>query len=311
MYFIETLLKKGEKQKHQYVIEGVSLPIWTIGGGKEGKTLVVTAGVHGCEYVGIQAAKSLFDTIEALEIKGNLVILPLINKEGFYTGSKQVMPQDGQNLNHIFPGQQDGKFGDKLAYWIEKEIYQVADFIMDLHGGDINERMTPLVFFPASAGEEIKNETQRAAMTMPIEYRIPSSAQTGLYSYAAQKGIPSLLLEIGGSGRWSETEVTLCLSCIKGVMGHLDMIKEQSINKSQKESRQTIYEEAEEEGFWYPYITAGQEIECGQIIGELRNIEDEVITVYRAKVTGTILYYTYTLGVKKGDALIAYGATSV
>ena len=36
---------------------GPSLPVWMVCGVSDGPTLVLTAGVHGCEYVGIMTLR--------------------------------------------------------------------------------------------------------------------------------------------------------------------------------------------------------------------------------------------------------------
>ena len=82
-----------------------------------------------------------------------------------------------------------------------------ADFLLDLHGGDWNEELAPLVFFPCGAGQTVEQETRRAAQALSVSMRVCSTARNGLYSWAAQKGIPALLLERGGNGRWTPEEV--------------------------------------------------------------------------------------------------------
>ena len=73
-------------------------------GCRPGKTLVVTAGVHGCEYVGIEALNRLKQELDPAALSGRVILLPLVNPEGFYQGSKQTIPADGKNLNRMFPG---------------------------------------------------------------------------------------------------------------------------------------------------------------------------------------------------------------
>ena len=297
----------GEKRKVTLTLPGGhQMPVWLMQGTEAGKTLVLTAGVHGCEYVGIQAAKHLFNTLETATLRGRIVILPLINQSGFFSGSKQIMVEDGKNINRVFPGSATGTKSEQIAYWLEKEVYPVADFIIDLHGGDSNEEMTPLVFFPVDAEESVKACAKEAAMCMPVGYRIPSTSKNGLYSYGVQKGVPGLLLEIGGRGRWNAQEVAMCIDCVQGVMGYLEMGISTTQPIDQQESSYTIYEETEKDGFWYPYVTAGSRLQKGQVIGELKDLDDNILAVYHAKVDGVILYYTDTLGVQKGDPLVAY-----
>ncbi|WP_295633364.1 succinylglutamate desuccinylase/aspartoacylase family protein, partial [uncultured Intestinimonas sp.] len=130
---------------------GEGLPVWSLRGRQDGPTLVLTAGVHGCEYVGILALRRLFDSLETASLRGRVLLLPLVNGEGFFTGSKQVVPSDRKNLNRVFPPPPDGTRAERIAQAVVEQVYPQADFLLDLHGGDVNEAMTPLVFFPASA----------------------------------------------------------------------------------------------------------------------------------------------------------------
>ena len=187
-----------------------SVEMTVICGSRPGKNLVVTAGVHGCEYVGIETLNRLKRELEPAALSGRVILLPLVNPEGFYQGSKQTIPADGKNLNRMFPGKPDGTFSSQLARVLEETLYPEADFLMDLHGGDVNEALTPLVFFPASVPESLSAAASAAAESLSVPYRVASTSQNGLYSWAAQCGIPALLVERGDRGLWSEKEVAAC-----------------------------------------------------------------------------------------------------
>ena len=64
----EILIKKGEKKKFKTgYISGVIFC-----GKNEGKTLVITAGVHGCEYVGIETSLRLINELNPKKMSGNI-----------------------------------------------------------------------------------------------------------------------------------------------------------------------------------------------------------------------------------------------
>lgn len=134
---------------------GPSLPVWMVCGVSDGPTLVLTAGVHGCEYVGIMTLRRLFAQLSPAKIRGRVILLPLVNGEGFYIGSKQVVPSDGKNINRVFPPPEEGTPAQEVARTVVEQIYPEGDFLLDLHGGDVNEAMTPLVFYPATAAPEV------------------------------------------------------------------------------------------------------------------------------------------------------------
>jgi len=192
----------GEKRQVKLPVPGgAPLEAWLLCGAHPGKTLVVTAGVHGCEYVGILALQKLVETLDCATLFGQVILLPLVNSKGFFAGVKQLNPADDRNLNREFPGKENGTETQRMAWTIEKLLYPEADFLLDLHGGDWNEELAPLVFFPCGAGQKLEQETRRAAQALSVSMRVCSTARNGLYSWAAQKEIPALLLDSrrGGS----------------------------------------------------------------------------------------------------------------
>lgn len=105
MIFCGIELMPGQKERVPLPVPGAqSLDTVCLCGTALGKTLVVTAGVHGCEYVGVQALRRLAAELDPAELSGNVIFLPLANPTGFYAGAKRVVPEDGVNLNRAFPG---------------------------------------------------------------------------------------------------------------------------------------------------------------------------------------------------------------
>ena len=181
MIFYGNTIAPGEKRIVQLpVTEGLSLEAICICGAFPGRTLAVTAGVHGCEYVGIQALLELAKELDPGRMCGNAVLLPLVNPEGFYDGVKQVVPEDGINLNRAFPGDPGGSISLQMAYILEQALYPAADLLADLHGGDWNEDLCPLVFFPAGNCGEVYQASLEAAKQLKVSYRVRSHARNGL-----------------------------------------------------------------------------------------------------------------------------------
>lgn len=278
-------------------------------GVKPGKTMVVTAGVHGCEYVGIQTVRALIRELNPDVMTGNVVLLPLANRYSFYVGMKAVIPEDGVNLNRAFPGNPDSSLGFRVAYALEEALYPAADFLVDLHSGDCNESLRPLVFFPEAGTEEVNCISREAAKSLTLRYRVRSTAKNGLYSWAVQRKVPAILIERGGQGLWSQAEVDACKADIYALMGHLGIIDGGQENQTQQEIVEVNYVEADADGFWYPLAAADQAICMGEVLGYLESLTGEMIQEVRAKFDGIVLYHTTALGVHAGEALIAYGHT--
>lgn len=304
MIFCGHEVAAGQK-KTILLAEGLEADVYC--GARVGKTLVIAAGVHGCEYVGIEALRRMRQMLDPERLSGNVILLPLINAAGFFEGRKQLVPEDGKNLNREFPGKKDGTRSERLAYTIEQCIYPYADFLLDLHGGDCNEALIPLVFYPAAGQHEINEAALEGAKVLSVPYRVRSVARNGLYSYAVQKGIPSLLVERGGAGLWSEEEIQSCLGDLFRILDYLEIQKTVAEPVRQTEITEAVYEEAEEDGFWYPSVSEGERVQSGEIIGILKTWPEERNIELRARFSGVILYYTTALGVQKGTPLAAYG----
>src|SRR3979409_572742 len=96
-------------------LEKYDWPYIAIVGKVSGPTVLVTAGIHAAEYTGTLAAIRLGREIDPARVHGILLVIPLLNRPGFYERSVYVNPEDGDNLNRVFPGDASGKWGERVA----------------------------------------------------------------------------------------------------------------------------------------------------------------------------------------------------
>lgn len=260
-------LKAGSNTKQTLLLPVAShypIEMTVICGSCPGKTLVVTAGVHGCEYVGIETLNRLKKELDPIDLSGRIILLPPGKSRRLLHGVQTDNPCRWSKfkpyvsleiLRVLFPA--------RLAKLLEETLYPEADFLIDLHGGDVNEALTPLVFFPTTVSDALAAKASAAAASLSIPYRVASTAKNGLYSWAAQCGIPALLAERGERGLWCEDEVTACKRNIFELMAHLKIRPFSDTDLHQEEDRQAVYEEAPK-GFWYPAVShAGQKLKKG------------------------------------------------
>ena len=308
MIFCDTAIKPGTRKAVPLPVPGAdALGTICFCGAEPGKTLVVTAGVHGCEYVGIEALRRLSAELNPAELSGNVILLPLANPSGFYSGARQIVPEDGINLNRAFPGDPKGSLSARLAFAIAERLYPAADFLADLHSGDCNEALRPLVFFPVAGEPAVNQAALAAAKVLTVPYRVASTARSGLYSWAVQTGVPALLIERGGLGLWSEEEVASCCEDIRSLLRHLGILPGENPGRKQTEITEAYYAEAESDGLWYPAAAADTHVEKDALLGRLRDFSGTVLAEIRAPFSGLVLYHSLSLGVRAGDPLIACG----
>lgn len=175
----------------------VKIPITIINGHEDGPTILITAGIHGSEYPGIAAAMELGRDIEPEHVKGLLIMMHPVNIQGFWARREFIVPEDGKNLNRVFPGDPCGTLSERIAYMISSNFFTVADFYVDLHSGDIHESLHPYVYYPGQPTAEIEEKSRSVAKVLNMEYMVRSMATGGAYNYAASTGLPSILIERG------------------------------------------------------------------------------------------------------------------
>ncbi len=64
------------------------------------------------------------------------------------------MPEDGKNLNRQFPGDPNGSYSQILAHALFEQLIRPADFVIDLHGGDMTEALEPFTIYEESPVQE-------------------------------------------------------------------------------------------------------------------------------------------------------------
>lgn len=290
-----------------------SLPVTILHGEKPGKTVLITAGIHGGEYVGIQSAIELSMRLKVEKIAGTVVIVKVVNREAFEKRKGSMGIEDGKNLNRVFPGSPEGTQTERLAWGIEKELFPIADYLIDLHSGDDFEQLTPYVYYAGVAQEQVVKISREMAEQADVPYMVRSTVGSGgCYNHGAALGIPSILIERGGMGAWSEEESHSTRRDVRNILCHLGVYLGQKDHRTYYplEVKDIIYQGATYGGLWYPAKTPGDMIQAGQVLGYVKDYEGKVLEVCRAETEGVILYQTGSLQVEEGGPMIAYGRIS-
>lgn len=290
-------------QGHVQPLDGIDIPFSVIEGATAGPVLLVTAGVHASEYCSIEAAVRLQQT-RPEDIKGTLVILPILNMAGFKKRSIYIMPEDGKNLNRMFPGRPDGTLSERLAHWLTSEVFPNADCYLDLHGGDLDESLMPFTIYPRHS------EPSRAlAVAFGLPVAIASESKSHSISGAASLGIPSLLPEVSGNGLWGDDTVGEMTAGIERVMKHLGMI-DRPVKPAPQATPSFVtmwVPTAPTTGLWYSAVEVGAKVETGQLLGHIRDPFGKLLATITSEKPGTVVYRLTSLSVNEGEALLGVG----
>lgn len=287
----------------------MQIPATLICGSKEGPTVLVTGGIHNAEYVGIQAAMELSRELDAAELHGNVIILPLINRSGFEHRTMSLVYEDGKNLNREFPGRADGTLADKICHTMVEKLFPLADYYIDLHCGDGYEELTPHVYTLGAASPEVNAASDAMARAVNMPYRYPSrNSSGGSYNHAGSMGVPGILLERGCKSLWSREEVDADKEDVYNVLRYLKVLEgpAKTYDEVQRELRYGYFLDAGHTGLWYPVYRAGEKFSKGALLGTVRDYLGNVLEECYAQVNGVVLYETISLNILEGGPMIAY-----
>ena len=151
-------LKCGKRIEVVYDVPGTKeqVPLTLINGCMDGKTVLITAGVHGGEYTGIQSCIELAAELHAEEISGQLILIHPVNMQTFsHAALNGPTPEDGKNLNKIFPGRPEGLLPRRIAYMIWNAFLANTDFYIDMHGGGLQETLVPHVYYANTGSRSV------------------------------------------------------------------------------------------------------------------------------------------------------------
>jgi predicted deacylase len=304
---------RGEKHYGvcEFPVQGqpYRLPMWLINGNADGPTLVVTGGVHAAEYASIAAALDLGRSLEPKNLRGRVIVVPVMNMPAFTARSIYVCPLDGRNLNRMFPGNAHGTASEQIADWVFRNVMSQANYYVDLHGGDLIEALVPFTIFFRSGNQQVDEMSLEMAKVFGIHFLVCSETPGSTFCAASRAGIPSILAESGGQGIWTPEDVARHTDGLHRLMRRLNMIPggaPEAVPFTLLE--QFLWLRSEHEGFWYPAVAVAQAVKEGQVLGHVKDGEGHVLQTAVSPAGGHVLFIVTSLAINPSDPLLAVGA---
>ncbi len=132
------------------VDQATNIPVAVVNGVKPGPVLALVSGAHGTEYASIIALETLILDLDPSQLTGTVIILPLVNLPSFEQKVPHVNPVDKKSMNRFYPGKADGTQTERASYLITKEVVDRCDYLIDFHGGDLDESLRPYAYWVLS-----------------------------------------------------------------------------------------------------------------------------------------------------------------
>lgn len=289
--------------------DDVQLPITIIRGTEAGETFLITAGIHGDEYPGISACAALLDRIAPEHVRGTIIMVHAANIHGFLSRSPAYVPSDRKNLNHAFPGNPKGSETERIAAFIAKNLHKHAQYYVDLHSGSMHEALAPHLYYPASSEPAVLAQSLKLAACCAVPYAVASTFTKGSYGYAAHAGCPGLLLERGQHGMNAKADIEGMMDDVLRMLFETGMYTVSPPPNPVQQMRIASFDapSVEQTGCWYPAYNAGDIVEAGALLGEVRDVFGVTLSTYTAKRRGVVLYQIGTLIAMEGETLMTLG----
>ncbi|KZL09446.1 Succinylglutamate desuccinylase / Aspartoacylase family protein [Pseudovibrio axinellae] len=298
-------LPTGQSSGYFYIdtIDEYFLPFFLLRGEKDGPTALVTAGLHPTEYTSIEAAYDLILNQPAV-IRGTLAILPLINWKGFWQRSITYNPADNKNFNRVFPGDLKGSESQVIAQYISEKFTRHANVHLDLHSGNMVERLLPFCIF-----HKDNPKSSELADVFGLPYKLGTNLNGVTTTAATSYDCAGLIAEGGECGHVDRDHVEALSLGVRRVLSFLGMtssvVEQQHYEcPHEVELRSEI---AKTDVLWYPKARTGQTLQKNETVGYTKEFFDKEAQPVLSMSNGVLLYMMDSILVKQGEPLYSLG----
>jgi hypothetical protein len=295
------------------VLSGWQWPYIAFNGASPGPALLVTGGIHGSEYVSIDAAIRLGAAIDPKTLRGQILCLPVMNPAAFWERAAYVVPIDNLNLNRVFPGKAKGSFTERLAYQLVQRAMRHADAYIDLHGGDVPEALVPFNIYYETGDAKVDAASRGMAEVFGapalMVQRSEGAPVSGLaYATAALLGVPAFIAEDGGAGQYDGAIAERMLAGVENVLRSLEVLDGPVRNvPPPRRFAKFAWIRSRKPGFFRPEVAVGDEVASGQRLGRLVDFHGHVTEAVTTPEKGQILFMVISPAIGQNGLVCGVG----
>ena len=289
----------------------VMIPVTVVKNG-DGPTALLTGGNHGDEYEGITALMKLASALEAGDVQGRVIIVPMMNTPAAMAG-KRTSGLDGGNLNRSFPGDPDGSVTEKIADYFTRVMVPMSDVVLDLHSGG---RTLDIIPFGASHVLEDADQQRRAlegakAFGAPYAMMMFELDAEALFDTAVERqGKIFVATELGGGGTSTPQSLAITERGVRNFLIHYGLIEGQVEMPAEPQvyldmPDASCYVQSEHSGLLELTLALGEAVEQGQVIARVYDMTRSGTppVEYRAERSGILAARRFPAQVHMGDTI--------
>ena len=196
-----------------------------------GKGLVAFGSTHGNEYEGPIAIKHLLGEIDIADVRGRIILVPVLNVAAFRAGARDSVLDDGVNLNRAFVADAGripslGRITHRIADFVRSTIWPHVHVVLDMHaGGEVAQFALGPSFHPIPDPEQNRRIEQTARwFGSPIVLVYQNETPGLLTSEAERLGKITIGAELGWGRSVQPDGVRYARHGIRAAMVHWDQL---------------------------------------------------------------------------------------
>ena len=286
-------------------------PVLVIRGERPGKTLCLTAAVHGDELNGIEIVRRVMYDIKPENLSGNIIGIPIVNLQGFQRGSRYL--SDRRDLNRFFPGEADGSLASRIAHSLFTKVITHCDKLIDMHTGSLRRTNMPQIRADMR-NKDVATFTEGFGKIAVIH----TAGSPGMLRAAAlEHGIPAATLEVGESLRIQEDQIEMGVSSINRVLEREGMYSRLfSWGEPEPVYYQSSWIRADRGGILFSKKELGDMIDMDEVLGTITdpitNESSTILATTRGRIIGMAVdqfvmpgYGCYHIGIESSEEVLA------
>lgn len=276
-----------------------SLPVKVINGRSAGPNIWLSAAIHGDELNGIQIIRRVIKELDAKNLRGAVIAVPIVNPLGFIIQSRYL--PDRRDLNRSFPGSARGSTAARLAHLFMEQVVAQCTVGFDLHTAS-NHRIN----HPQLRANLDDPTTLGLARAFGAPFSIQAKVRDGsLRQAATERGKIVLLYEGGQTNRFDNDAVEFGVVGIMRTLRELGMIDVRLPRATPtKLIRRTRWMRARRGGIAEIEVKLAEYVSKGQRVASISDAFGSRPTRVRSTENGWVIAHSLRPLVNSGDSLV-------
>jgi predicted deacylase len=193
-----------------------------------------------------------------------------------------------------------------------------CDYLIDYHGGDLDEDLRPYAYWGPTGRKEQDRISKAMVLAFGLNHIIiwrerptDPTATRYLDNTASQRGKPSIVVEAGYAGTTEMDDVALLVTGTISTMRALKMLAGEPLPiENPVWMDKTVEVNSEQAGIFYPLVKRSGYVEAGMKLGYVTDPFGRTIYTARAPVAGIVLHICAVPSMKQGDNIASIGVVA-